>query len=385
MISLRSIQKAIEWSEAQFSGLPWRQARTLYTTAVSEFMLQQTVVGTVLKKFSPFILQFPNWEALANASEEDVVKAWEGLGYYRRARLLHKLAKHVVSNATNSKSADLPLDEKKLLDFPGIGPYTAQAILGIGANLPALSLDTNLQRVLARFFGMKNSFERKHMDHVWKDYFHRPAFAYRHFLEAMMDVGRVFCKERTADCQHCPLSKDCHAYKSKSPVAFGAKAKQKSPPQSVTLLRILIFNKKSEQMKLYQKQKEEWLSGQWELLTFSVGHSDESLSRQYPIVPSCFMSEKKPTHTYASTITRYKFQNLLYVLEENEWKKIVLNLKKTYSADSGLQAHLGRIINVSKEQLNSLHLSSATKKGMICVEKFMPPDFQSFAYLSHFS
>ncbi|MDH4466561.1 MAG: hypothetical protein QE271_00770 [Bacteriovoracaceae bacterium] len=359
---LLSIEAAIAWSQSQFSGLPWRAPnRTLYSTAVSEFMLQQTVVGTVLKKFPSFMKTFPSWNDLANADEAQVLKEWEGLGYYRRARLLNKLARHVVHETSDG---ELPLEEKRLLDFPGIGPYTANAIRGIGGDQPALALDTNLQRVLSRFFGVENSFTTEDMEKYWPNYFLQRKFSYRHFLEAMMDVGRIFCKERSADCQVCPLKKHCQAQKNKGPLTFGQKKKKKK--ESIVIELIRVFIKSSEGMYFYQKNNQEWLSGQWETLVFTNGLDQENLFSQYPRIQDSalkdFLKKKnlKPVANYSSTITKYKFKNDVYVLN---WEEVCTlgKFKK--------EKIFERLVFYSSAKLHGLHLSSATMKGLSRIKK----------------
>ena len=356
---LDSFNKAMHWSESQFAGLPWRTInRTLYSTAVSEFMLQQTVVGTVLKKFPTFMQLFPSWIELAKASEAEVVKAWEGLGYYRRARLLHKLAQAVVAN---SPVGDLPLEIDALMAYPGIGPYTANAIRGIGGNRPSLSLDTNLQRVLGRFFGLKNSFTREDLQKVWPNYFTQCSFSYRTFLESLMDVGRIYCQQNKVDCGVCPLRDHCLAAKKKIPLSFGVKSKTQTQSSAVNLLRLQIMGPSCSYF--YQKKDKEWLKGQWEFLTFSLSAPElkSSIGHQYPEISfEKFKSNflQNPMAIFKTTITKYKFTNLVYCISYRDFQHWIKHHPKA------LQDYAKRLVKIPAAKELDLHLSSATLKGL---------------------
>ena len=141
----------IEWSQREFSDLPWRTKRSLYHTLVSEIMLQQTTVSTVLNHFERFIQKFPTLHQLSQISEDDIIVEWKGLGYYRRARNLLKIAKMIDSKF----QGEIPTNYDTLITIDGIGPYTANALIAMGTNQPALALDANLERVLSRYYGIK--------------------------------------------------------------------------------------------------------------------------------------------------------------------------------------------------------------------------------------
>ncbi|MBC7538816.1 MAG: A/G-specific adenine glycosylase, partial [Bacteriovorax sp.] len=149
-MSQKHFSNLIEWSHSQYSHLPWRSQRTLYRTLVSEIMLQQTTVGTVLNHFEKFLSEYPTIFDLAKSSEEQICISWKGLGYYRRARNLRNLAIQIVDQF----NGEIPTDLDSLLNLKGIGPYTANAIIAIGADLRGLAVDANLERVLSRFYGI---------------------------------------------------------------------------------------------------------------------------------------------------------------------------------------------------------------------------------------
>ncbi len=151
MKRLSSFKKLISWSREKHADLPWRKKRSLYFTLVSEIMLQQTTVSTVKNHFANFIEKFPDLETLALSSEEEMLRAWKGLGYYRRAKNLRKAALDVLEFF----EGQIPLTLEELKSIKGIGDYMANALLAIGEDQPALALDANLERVLSRLYGIK--------------------------------------------------------------------------------------------------------------------------------------------------------------------------------------------------------------------------------------
>ena len=167
--------------------LPWRRSDDPYHILVSEIMLQQTQVERVLKFYEPFLQKFPSLQCLARASEEEVLAAWSGLGYYKRARMLHKLAQTTIV---------LPTSYEELLKLPGIGTYTASALMAFAYNKPYLPKDTNIKRLLMRYFGGK-------IEEIKED--KNP----RDFALALMDLGAMVCGAKEARCEICPLQKSC--------------------------------------------------------------------------------------------------------------------------------------------------------------------------------
>ena len=151
-MSSPEFKELIHWSKSQYHHLPWRENRTMYRTLVSEIMLQQTTVGTVLNYFEKFLKQYPNIKSLAKSTEEEVCIAWKGLGYYRRARNLRLLAIQIEEKF----KGNIPIDEMALMELKGIGPYTCNALISIGADREALAVDANLERVLARYYGLSD-------------------------------------------------------------------------------------------------------------------------------------------------------------------------------------------------------------------------------------
>ena len=198
----------LQWFRQNARDLPWRHEPSLYKTVVSEFMLQQTQVKTVLPYFERWMNIFPNFKTLASASEESVLHAWSGLGYYARARHLHQTAQRFVQNP--------PRSYRDLLACPGVGSYTAAAIASIAWNEPIAAVDGNVVRVLARVFNYSEIFISKASAIVWATPHAQCLLDKEHsgiFNEAMMELGAVVCTSTTPDCKHCPIRTLCKAFR----------------------------------------------------------------------------------------------------------------------------------------------------------------------------
>ncbi len=188
--------------------LPWRIERTPYRVTVSEFMLQQTQVERVLPAFERFVARFASFEALAAASQADVVRAWRGLGYNSRALRLHKLAVAVCERY----GGILPDDETVLRTLPGIGSYTARAIIAFAFDRDVVAFDTNVRRIAHRvFFGLENPARASERELVALTLAAIPQGRGFAFNSALMDLGATICGARAARCLVCPLQRDCAA------------------------------------------------------------------------------------------------------------------------------------------------------------------------------
>ena len=199
----------LDWYKNNARDLPWRSANDPYATWVSEIMLQQTQVETVIPYFHRWMMQFPDICSLASADEQAVLSAWEGLGYYSRVRNLHRAAKQVLEQF----DGQMPRTSEALLRLPGIGAYTAGAIASIafGEDVPAV--DGNTRRVLARFINLAVPARSPQGEQqLWQ--FARenlPPGRAGEYNQALMELGALICKPKNPDCEHCPIAKDCQA------------------------------------------------------------------------------------------------------------------------------------------------------------------------------
>jgi A/G-specific adenine glycosylase len=202
-------RKLLAWFRTAGRDLPWRRTRDPYRVLVSEFMLQQTQVTRVLDFYAPFLRRYPDLAALARARPRAVREAWEGLGYYRRAANLHRLARQVVQHHAGTLPAD-PLELQKL---PGVGPYTAGAVAAFAYEQPAPAIDTNARRVLQRTFGCRTVREARAVAQLLQPRRGKTAWA---FNQALMELGALVCTARAPKCSQCPVSSSCSWYRSNS-------------------------------------------------------------------------------------------------------------------------------------------------------------------------
>lgn len=217
--------------------LPWQKPITPYRVYISEIMLQQTQVATVIPYFERFMARFPTVEKLAAAPLDEVLHLWTGLGYYARARNLHKTAKLILEKYQGV----FPSSHAELVTLPGIGASTAAAIGAIVFEQAEAILDGNVKRVLARYHGVdKWPGIKKVEESLWlhaKQ--HLPKTRIRDYTQAMMDMGATVCTRSKPSCATCPLQKSCLAFASGDPLRFpGAKPKKVIPAKSATLLLV---------------------------------------------------------------------------------------------------------------------------------------------------
>lgn len=320
------LKSLTSWSQKHFYYLPWRKKRTLFRTLVSEIMLQQTTVGTVLNHFERFMLEYPNVRAIASASEEQLTISWKGLGYYRRARNLKKACEAFV----NHYDGNIPLDREKLLKIPGIGDYTAHAILAIGNNEPFLAVDANLERVLSRFYAIdtpkgpkltKKIYELFSNNEISSEIFKVGGRAYN---EALMDLGRNYCKIKNPDCALCPLNKMCKARTLKNVSSFpNVSELKKTKSYNLELLRVIVVQ--NDKILVYKKESNEWLSGQYEVPTYIISSDDESLSQYETSKLNLEVTKLLPT--FKNLITKYKINNKVLLIDKTELKNLNLNIR----------------------------------------------------------
>ncbi len=250
----------VDWYEANRRDLPWRRRATPYRVWVSEILLQQTRVETVGPYYETFLRRFPTIARLAAAPLDDVLEAWSGLGYYRRARQLHAGAKHVIAR----HAGRFPKDPESALRVPGVGRYTAGAILSIAHGVRAPILDGNVIRVLARAFGIEGDPARSATrGPLWK-------LAER-FVEkgepgtvnqALMELGALVCTPRVARCGTCPWGAACVARRDAAVERLPAPS-AKRPAVDVTCAVVLVRD--GGRVLLRRRGEDELLPGMWDL------------------------------------------------------------------------------------------------------------------------
>ena len=205
--------KILKWYDNNKRNLPWRKKvsknQKEYFTLVSEFMLQQTQVKTVIPYFENFTSKIPDLISLSKVRDDKLMKCWEGLGYYSRARNLKKSAKLIL----NKFSGKIPNNEEGLKSLPGVGDYTSKAIMAIAFNNKIIPLDGNVERVLKRVFYLKKEKEiSKENLHKKKSFFGETNRA-SDYAQAIMEIGALICKPTKPICNQCPISRNCKSFK----------------------------------------------------------------------------------------------------------------------------------------------------------------------------
>lgn len=288
----------LAWFQAQGRHLPWREDPSPYRVLVSEFMLQQTTVTAVLPYFDRWMRALPDVEALASAPEEKILKLWEGLGYYSRARNLHRAAQAIVRDFQGR----IPCDLDQLRALPGIGPYTAAAIAAFAFDKTVPVLDANILRVISRLFDFHDDITTA----AGRTFLEKSATALlpesggRNHTSALMDLGAMICKSGPPDCLLCPVQKFCRAT---DPAALPIKPRKKEIT-TVVEWRSLAIRKRS--IFLIQSSGPRW-KGLW-------------------LLPPADPSDAEPVASLDYSITRYRVTLHLREAEPHpDWKSFALD------------------------------------------------------------
>lgn len=250
----------LNWFHKNGRDLPWRKTKDPYYIWISEVMLQQTQVDTVIPYYQRFIDWFPTIRALADAPEERVLKSWEGLGYYSRAKNLQSGVREV-----NEKyQGRLPDDKKQLLSIRGIGPYTAGALLSMAFDEPEPAVDGNVMRVMSRIFliseDIAKSGTKKQFEQIVQELI-READP-RAFSQSLMDLGALVCRPRNPLCPECPVREFCGAYKEGVQSEYPVKSRKAGPvPKSYA---ILLIHDGEEKFLIEKRPEKGLLASMWQ-------------------------------------------------------------------------------------------------------------------------
>ncbi len=290
-------KKLLQWYKTYGRhDLPWRNTDNMYHIYLSEIMLQQTQVNRVRDEYYPqFLEKFPTLKALANAQQDDVLAAWSGLGYYSRARNLHKTAL--------ASQDGLPNTQEELIKLPGIGKYTASAICSFGheQNIPVV--DTNIARVMKRFFALLNPKDAT----VWKnatDFVN--ARDPRHHNLALMDLGSLICLPKNPKCEECPLQEEC---KGKNEPELYTQTKKKEYESLELFYGVFIQNNQ-----------------------IALKISTERMYKDMLVLPTVDPIEEDFLGEFKHSYTKYRLSVNLYKIEELEGEIVWINLDKLKSS-----------------------------------------------------
>ncbi|HJW91765.1 MAG TPA: A/G-specific adenine glycosylase [Anaerolineales bacterium] len=265
--------RLLEWYTQNARRLPWRGNPDPYAVWVSEIMLQQTRVGTALPYFERWMARFPTIRALALASQQEVLAAWEGLGYYSRARNLHRSAQIVMEQ----HGGELPGDLRALRRLCGIGRYTAAAIASLAFHQDEATLDGNIRRVLARVFDVAAPARSLQGEgQLWElAARHLPAGRAADYNQALMDLGATICKPRDPECQRCPLSGLCAANRLGIQNQRPVLAPKPEVPHYVVTAAVI---RRNGQVLIAQRPTDGLLGGLWEFPGGKVHPGEDLLS-----------------------------------------------------------------------------------------------------------
>lgn len=249
----------LKWYRKNARSLPWRGKQDAYAVWVSEIMLQQTRVETVIPYYQRWMERFSTLEALASASDQDILRAWEGLGYYSRARNLHKAAGII----TRVYGGRLPATAKELEKLPGIGAYTSAAIASIAFGENTAAVDGNVKRVLARYFNIALPVNSRPGEEALRNLAqcHLPAGKAGDYNQALMDLGATVCLLRNPLCVHCPLNDHCQANRLHLQATLPNLKKRPNKPHYIVTAAILRQN---GQVLIARRPNRGLLGGMWE-------------------------------------------------------------------------------------------------------------------------
>lgn len=260
----------LTWFTVNARDLPWRKTKDPYYIWVSEMMLQQTTVSTVIPYYERWIRRYPSVDKLASSDEQEVLKMWQGLGYYNRARNFHKAARIVVEKY----NGHLPQDPSELMALPGIGPYATAAISSIAFKRILPVIDANVRRVMMRILLIRDKISTAHDAKILMALnkfisLKEPG----NFNEAMMEIGALICKPKEPSCNQCPLSAYCKAYQ-KDVQELIPEPVNKVIEEIQAVVGIIRFNNK---LLIQQRPNKGLLAGLWEFPGGKVEKTDKSL------------------------------------------------------------------------------------------------------------
>ena len=316
--SFNITEQLLRWYDAHQRILPWRavgrETPDPYRVWLSEIMLQQTQVVTVLSYFNRFIELWPKIESLAAADVNDVLREWAGLGYYARARNLHRCAQII----TRDHAGEFPKEEAELLKLPGIGPYTAAAMAAIAFGKDATPVDGNVERVIARVYRIKTPIKENKLIIKSLASQNTPKARTGDYAQAVMDLGATVCTPRRPLCFTCPLTELCGAFLHEETHAIPISKKQKKAPKREGTAYVIINT--ANEILLYRRAERGLLGGMLEVP--SVGwEQDERHNELIRKLTMCRPHSKAITGTVEHVFTLFKLILRVVVMrvEKNDW------------------------------------------------------------------
>lgn len=313
-------------------NLPWQQNPSRYSVWVSEIMLQQTQVATVIPYYQRFMTRFPNVTSLANADIDEVLHLWTGLGYYARARNLHKAAIQIVEQ----HASIFPYQLDDVIALPGIGKSTAAAILSLADDQAHVILDGNVKRVLARYFAVEGWPGNKRIeDQLW-EYARqlKPPARFNHYTQAMMDLGATLCTRNKPNCEECPVNQRCLAFIQGRQSELPHRKPKKDKPTKQTNMHIVFYQ---GSVLLYKRPSEGIWGGLWSF------YEDEGVMENFLNQVNLEQVEEHILDGFTHTFSHFHL----------DITPRVLICQKSFSAESGNRVEEASPVNLDIEPSNS--------------------------------
>jgi A/G-specific adenine glycosylase len=355
VLSVRT--RLLQWFDRAKRDLPWRRDRDAYRVLVSELMLQQTRVDVVIPYYERWMALWPDVASLAAAPLDDVLAAWSGLGYYRRARSLHEIARRVVAE----HGGRLPDDPERLRELPGIGPYTAAAVASIAYERPASVVDGNVERVVCRLLAIADDpgaersrvvaeAARRLVTGVvpGEDAAAAPPFArFGDVNQALMELGATVCTPANPSCPTCPVARSCLANRAG---LQGDLPKRRERRATVDVLLRAALVRRGDEFLLVRRPEGTLLSGLWELPTTQGDEDLAALARRVSrVLGSDVVLPPRPARSFRHTITH---RRLTVDVHEVEVPQVV--------AETAVEG----VAWVRRHDLRDFGVSSMTKKAL---------------------
>ncbi len=340
-------EELLHWYDMNYILLPWRVDKDPYKIWISEIMLQQTRVEAVIPYFDRFIKRLPTVHDLATVKEDELMKLWQGLGYYRRAKNLHIAAKQIV----NEFDGELPKTKEELMTLQGIGEYTSGAIASIAYDQVAPAVDGNILRIFARLFGVKDDIRqvkiRKEITNLYTPTI--PAIRPGDFNQALMDLGRKVCiPSKKPNCEECPLNTVCYAYKNNVTTEIPFLSKKKA--RKIQNMTILLFTN-NNQIWISKRPDKGLLGSLYEYTTLSGHLTEEEIKKQFDLEDITIKKLPKSKHIF----THIEWNMIGYLIQTNkkvihhEGQYVNLNeLRTTYSIPTAFQTYTQYLLNIKK-------------------------------------
>jgi A/G-specific adenine glycosylase len=341
---LQFSQRVLTWFDQHGrKHLPWQKPRSPYRVWVSEIMLQQTQVATVIEYFQRFIKRFPDLKTLANAELDDVLTVWAGLGYYSRARNLHRTAQ-IIQQQYRGK---FPRDLAALQTLPGIGRSTAGAIMALSMNKRAAILDGNVKRVLSRFLAVEGlPTDAKIIKQLWNiAEKYTPQIRVADYTQAIMDLGAMICTRSKPQCHACPLQKNCSAYKQGNPEQYPTKKITKALP--VRAINLLILQNHKGEIFLEKRPPIGIWGGLWSLPECPV---DQDVKQWCAEKYFCKTKPHKTLSSFRHTFSHFHLDITPIIITVNNWQPPLMEAENLAWCDvaqlptKGLAAPVKRLL-----------------------------------------